>query len=110
MEKMLMYAIISVQGSQFRAEPGTVLDVNRMAGEPGTTVEVADSVLFAKDESQVKCGDPILKGAKVQLEIIEHYRGDKIVVFKMKRRKHYRRKHGHRQELTRVRVKDIVLS
>lgn len=110
MEMLKMYAIISVQGQQFRTEPGAVLAVNRMDGNPGEMVELKDSVLFAKDDAGIKMGVPVVKGAKVQLEILEHYRGDKITVFKMKRRKHYRRTQGHRQELTRVRVKDIALS
>ena len=105
-----MYAIIALAGQQFRVEPGTVIKTNRLAAEPGATVTLADSVMLAKDESGVKTGTPVLAGARVELEIIEHFRGPKLIVFKMKRRKRYRRKTGHRQEMTSARVKTIVLS
>jgi large subunit ribosomal protein L21 len=105
-----MYAIISMQGHQFRVEPGTVMDVDRLAGEPGDTVTLADNVLAAQDDKGLKTGTPTIPGANVELEILEHLRAKKITVFKMKRRKRYRRKQGHRQELTKVRVKGITLS
>ncbi len=105
-----MYAIVSMQGRQFRVEPGMVLKVNRMAGDPGDTVTVADSVLLANDEGGLQTGTPILPGAKVELEILEHLRDRKVTVFKMKRRKRYRNKQGHRQELTKVKVAGITLA
>lgn len=105
-----MYAIVSLQGSQFRVSPGMTFEVNRMAAEPGQTVTLEDSVLLAKNDEGLAVGDPVVKGANVELEVLEHFRGTKITVFKMKRRKRYRRKNGHRQELTRVKVKDIRLA
>ncbi|MCF7853686.1 MAG: 50S ribosomal protein L21 [Candidatus Pacebacteria bacterium] len=104
-----MYAIVSLQGQQFRVEPGETLAVNRMDAEPGETVTVKDGVLLAKNDDGLKVGSPRIDGATVELEVLEHFRGDKITVFKMKRRKRYRRKNGHRQEWTRVRVSDISL-
>ncbi len=104
-----MYAIISYKGRQHRVEPGTVLAVDRVEGEPGQSVQLENSVLMACGDDGVKTGDPVLPNANVELEIMEHYRDRKIVVFKMKRRKSYRNKQGHRQEMTRVKVKDIVL-
>ncbi len=104
-----MYAIVSLQGHQFRVSPGMTFETNRMTAEPGETVTVEDSILLAKDDDGLKVGDPVLKGANLELEVIEHLRGKKVIVFKMKRRKRYRRKNGHRQELTRVKVKDITL-
>lgn len=104
-----MYAILSLQGQQFRVEPGTVLEINRMHAEAGDKVTLEDSVLLAKDDSGLKTGTPVLAGAKVELEVLEHFRGKKITVFKMKRRKRFRRKQGHRQELTKVKVTDISL-
>ncbi|MFO7822264.1 MAG: 50S ribosomal protein L21 [Lentisphaeria bacterium] len=104
-----MYAIISLQGQQFRVEPGTVLDVDRMQGEPGDTVTLEEGILAGKDDGELKAGTPELKGANVQVEIMEHFRGEKITVFKMKRRKRYRRKKGHRQNLTKIKVTDIKL-
>ena len=106
-----MYAIISLQGQQFKVEPGTVIDVNRMTGEPGDKVVLDNGILAAKnDEKGLQTGTPEIDGAKVELEIMEHYRGKKLIVFKMKRRKRYRRKNGHRQELTKVKVTNINLS
>jgi large subunit ribosomal protein L21 len=105
-----MYAIIRACGKQYRVEPGAVLDLDRLTGEPGQTVVLEDAVLLVNQDGAVTIGRPTVPGVKVSLEIGEHLRGKKIVVFKMKRRKRYRRKHGHRQELTRVTVKDIVLA
>ena len=104
-----MYAIVSLQGQQFRVEPGETLDVNRMSAPEGETVTMKESVLLAKDDDGLKVGSPLVDGATVELEVLEHFRSNKITVFKMKRRKRYRRKNGHRQEMTRVRVKEINL-
>ena len=104
-----MYAIIKTCGRQFKVEPGTMLKLDRLPGEPGETMVLEDAVLLLKDENNVTVGTPTVPGAKVTLELNEHLRGKKIVVFKMKRRKRYRRKQGHRQELTRVTVRDIVV-
>jgi large subunit ribosomal protein L21 len=76
-------------------------------GEPGQSVNLDNSVLLLRTDDGVKIGTPTVPGASVELQIVEHLRGDKIVVFKMKRRKRYRRTQGHRQELTKVLVKDI---
>jgi len=105
-----MYAIIKACGKQYRVEPGMVLDLDRLPGDPGQTVVLDDAVLLVSQDGAVTVGRPTVPGAKVSLEIGSHLRGGKIVVFKMKRRKRYRRKQGHRQELTRVTVKDIVLA
>ena len=105
-----MYAIVALQGQQFRVEPGTVLDVNRLHAEAGETLTLENSVLLAKDDNGLQTGTPTLPGATVQVEVLEHFRGNKVVVFKMKRRKRYRRKQGHRQELTKVKVTDISLA
>jgi large subunit ribosomal protein L21 len=102
-----MYAIIKTSGNQYRVEPGTVFETNRLVGEAGEILTLADSVLMINDENGVKLGSPTVAGASVELEIVEHLRGKKVTVFKMKRRKRYRRKQGHRQELTKVLVKDI---
>lgn len=104
-----MYAIIKTSGRQYRVEPGMSLEIDRMAGEPGQTVVLDDAVLLLNRDGEVVIGAPTVAGAKVELQIDNHLRGRKIIVFKMKRRKHLRRKQGHRQELTRVTVKDIVV-
>ena len=104
-----MYAIINAGGTQFKVQPGMEFEINRLDGAPGDTLTLDDQVLMVKTDAETLVGSPAVANAAVDLEILEHFRGKKIVVFKMKRRKRYRRKQGHRQELTRVRVKDIRL-
>ena len=103
-----MYAIIESGGKQYRVEPGAVVALERIPGDVGTQVEL-DRVLLTSDGTTVKVGRPTLSGAKVISEIVAQTRGEKIDVFKFKRRKKYRRKTGHRQELTRVRISEIVV-
>lgn len=102
-----MYAIVQTCGRQYKVEPGTVLELDRMEAEPGSVVNL-DNVLLVRDDSGLAIGKPVVAGAKVALEVLEHLRGEKITVFKMKRRKRYRRTQGHRQELTRVKVTGIT--
>jgi len=102
-----MYAIIMAGGKQHRVEPGAVLDVDRIASEPGAVITLDKQVLYMHDDTGISIGNPILEGVAVDCEIVKHFRGEKLTVFKMKRRKRCRRKHGHRQELTQVLVKAI---
>ena len=102
-----MYAIIESGGKQYRVEPGAVVALERIAGEVGGQVEL-NRVLLVSDGTTVKVGKPTLSGAKVVSEIVAQTRGEKIDVFKFKRRKKYRRKTGHRQELTKVRIAEII--
>jgi large subunit ribosomal protein L21 len=102
-----VYAIIESGGKQYRVEPGAVVALERIVGEVGSQVEL-DRVLLVSDGSTVKVGKPTLSGAKVVSEIVAQTRGVKIDVFKFKKRKKYRRKTGHRQELTKVRIGEII--
>ena len=102
-----MYAIIESGGKQYRVEPGAVVALERIPGEAGSRVEL-DRVLLVSDGTAVKVGNPTLSGAKVISQIVAQTRGEKIDVFKFKRRKKYRRKTGHRQELTKVRIAEII--
>ena len=102
-----MYAIIESGGKQYRVEPGAVVALERIPGDVGSQVEL-DRVLLISDGSTVQVGKPTLSGAKVISEIVAQTRGEKIDVFKFKKRKKYRRKTGHRQELTKVRIAEIV--
>jgi large subunit ribosomal protein L21 len=102
------YAIIRTGGKQFRAEPGATLRIPSIEGEAGSKVEF-DDVLLGSDGKSVKTGAPLVGGAKVTGEIVKHGRGEKIIVFKFKRRKNYARKRGHRQGFTEVRIKSISL-
>jgi large subunit ribosomal protein L21 len=103
-----MYAIFEAKGKQFRAEPDATLRLPTLDAEPGDRVTF-DHVLLAERDDQVIVGQPSLDGAAVAAEVIRHGRDDKIVVYKMKRRKGYRRKQGHRQGFTEVKVVEIDL-
>jgi large subunit ribosomal protein L21 len=103
-----MYAIIRTGGKQFRAEPGKTLRIPSLDTEPGQTVTFGEVLLGATD-NDLKVGAPLVDGAAVTAEVVKHGKGEKIVVFKFKRRKNYRRKQGHRQGYTEVRVSEINL-
>jgi large subunit ribosomal protein L21 len=102
------YAIIRTGGKQFRVEPGKTYKIPSLQGEAGGSVEFND-VLLGSDGNSVKTGVPALSGARVTGEILRHGLGDKIVVFKFKRRKNYAKKQGHRQGFTEVKINDISL-
>ena len=102
------YAIIRTGGKQFRAEPGKTIRIPSLMGEAGTRVEFND-VLLGSDGDTIHTGVPALSGAQVTGEIVKHGKGDKIVVFKFRRRKNYAKKQGHRQGFTEVRINDITL-
>lgn len=105
-----MYVIVEIQGQQFKAETGRYLYVHYLGENvaDGSTVEF-DRVLLADVDGNVKVGAPTVEGAKVVCEVeTSLVKGDKVIVFKKKRRKGYRRKNGHRQYFTKVVVKDIV--
>jgi large subunit ribosomal protein L21 len=102
-----VYAIVESGGKQYRVEPGVILALERISGEVGSRVEL-DRVLMVSDGTEVRVGHPTVSGARVVSEILAQTRGEKIDVFKFKKRKKYRKKTGHRQELTRVRIAEIV--
>lgn len=104
-----MYAVIKLSGKQYKVEPGMVFETDRLEGAPGDSIILGDDVLMVNDGQELKVGTPSVTGACVELEVVEHLRGVKVIAFKMKRRKRYRVKKGHRQELTRVEVKTISL-
>ncbi len=101
-----MYAVIKTGGKQHRVSPGEVLTVEKLVGNQGEQV-VFDQVLMVVDEADVRVGAPIVEGAKVVGEILAQEKGEKINVFKMKRRKGYKKKTGHRQQLTTMKIKEI---
>ena len=103
-----MYAVIQTGGKQYRVEPGKTVLVEKLDGDKGTQV-VFDQVLLVSsgDGGSVTVGKPTVSGAKVTGEIVEQTRGDKLVVFKFRRRKNYVRRNGHRQDLTVVKVAEI---
>jgi large subunit ribosomal protein L21 len=104
-----MYAVIQTGGKQYRAEPGQTLWVEKLEGDAGTKITFDQVLLVAPGEGKdVTIGTPTVSGAKVTAEIVEQGLGDKLVVFKFRRRKNYVRKTGHRQELTAVKIESIV--
>jgi large subunit ribosomal protein L21 len=103
-----MYAVFRTGGKQFRAEPGGRIKVPSLDVEPGDSVEF-DEVLLASDGEEVSVGAPVVEGARIKAEVLGHGRTRKIIVFKRKRRKGHRKKQGHRQGFTEIRVDDIVL-
>ena len=104
-----MYAIVEINGQQFKAEQGKKLFVHHMKDvEDGKTVEF-DKVLLVDNEGAISVGAPTVEGAKVVVEVVNPLvKGDKVIVFKMKRRKDYRKKNGHREQFTEVEVKQVI--
>ena len=103
-----MYAVFRTGGKQFRAEPGVTLRVPTIDAEEGASITF-DDVLLASSGEDVKVGAPLVDGARVEAEVLRHGRDKKVIVFKRKRRKGYRKKQGHRQNFTEVKVSEIVL-
>jgi large subunit ribosomal protein L21 len=101
-----MFAIIRTGGKQYKVASGDVIAVEKLAGEPGATLELAE-VLMVGEGADVSTGTPLVAGATVSAELVEHRRADKIIVFKKKRRQNYRRKNGHRQHQTVLRITEI---
>jgi large subunit ribosomal protein L21 len=102
-----MYAVIRTGGKQYRVAPDDVLDIEKISGEVGDIVEFGEVLLLGGD-GEPQLGLPLVAGATVAAEVVEHHRGEKIIVFKKKRRQNYRRKNGHRQSLTTVRFTEIL--
>ncbi len=103
-----MYAVLETGGKQYRVKEGDVINVEKINAEIGSEV-VLDKVLLVKKDENLKVGTPYLD-AKVICEVLDQFKGEKIIVFKYKRRKGYRRKKGHRQLYTKLKVKTIELS
>jgi len=102
---MEAYAVIETGGKQYRVQQGDVLDVELLKVEAGSSVEF--DVLAVSNGSELSIGTPVVAGAKVKASVVEDLRGKKIFSFKKKRRKGYRRKIGHRQDLTKIKVEEI---
>jgi len=101
-----MYAVIKTGGKQYRVAQNDLLTIERLEGEPGASIEFAD-VLMVGNGEQVKVGAPFVGGAKVTAELVDQARGPKVIAFKKRRRKNSRRKKGHRQHLSLVRITGI---
>ena len=104
--RFMAYAVIRTGGKQYRVEPGSLIRVEKLAGDVGSAVEFTEVLLAGGDA--IRVGTPFVEGATVRGEIVGHLRDRKVLVFKKKRRKNYRRRRGHRQSLTTVRVTEIA--
>ena len=102
-----MYAVIKTGGKQYKVAPGDVLKVETVAGDVGASVSF-DEVLLIADGDKHTVGAPLVKGGKVSAEVVSHGRGDKIRIIKHRRRKHYHKEQGHRQNFTEVKITEIV--
>jgi len=103
-----MYAIVEIAGQQFKVEKDSKIFVHRLDKKEGGKIKF-DQVLLVDNDGEVNVGAPIIKGAKVEAKVIEHVRGDKVQVFKKKRRKGYQKQTGHRQDFTQIEIKSISL-
>ena len=101
-----MYAVIKTGGKQYRVKEGDLLEIEKLGAEKGRKIDF-DQVLLIEDEGRVLVGTPVVENAVVRAEVVENYKGNKVLIFKKKRRKQYRRTKGHRQELTKVRIEKI---
>ena len=101
-----MYAIVEIAGQQFKVERGNKVYVHRLDANEGAKVEF-DKVFLIENDGKISIGSPTVDGAKVAATVIEHVKGDKVIVFRKKRRKGYKKKNGHRQSFTAITIKDI---
>ncbi|MGJ5632241.1 50S ribosomal protein L21 [Nostoc sp. CALU 1950] len=105
----MTYAIIETGGKQIRVEPGRFYDIELLAIEPDEKVTI-DAVLLVQHDGEVTIGQPLVTGATVEGTVMRHYRGRKVLVYKMKPKKKTRKKRGHRQEITRLMIDSIILN
>jgi len=103
-----MYAIVEIAGQQFKIEKDQKVFVHRLKAEEGSTVKF-DRVMLVEKDGSVKVGNPTVQGAEVSATVLNHLKGDKVLVFKKKRRKGYQKMNGHRQYLTAIQIEDIIM-
>jgi large subunit ribosomal protein L21 len=102
-----MYAVIKTGGKQYRVVPGEKLKVEKLVGDVGSDI-VIDQVLMVADGDNVTVGAPVVAGASVKATVVSHGRHDKVMIFKFRRRKHYRKTQGHRQDYTEIQIQQIA--
>ena len=103
-----MYAIVEIAGQQFKIEKEMKLFVHRLKAEEGSQVSF-DRVMLVDNDGKVKVGAPTVKGASVTATVLHHLKGDKVLVFKKKKRKGYQKMNGHRQYMTSIKIDDIII-
>jgi large subunit ribosomal protein L21 len=104
-----MYAIVEIAGQQFKVEQNDEIFVHRLEGDPGTKIEF-DQVLLLDNGGKISVGKPLVEGTSITGQIVDHVRGDKVVIFKKKRRKGYEKESGHRQDFSKVLIEKISVS
>ncbi len=103
-----MYVIVEIAGQQFKVQEGQEVFVHRLEGEPGADVKF-EKVLLVDNKGKVNVGTPVIEGANVDAKIVSHLKGDKVTVFKKKRRKGYQKSNGHRQYLSKIKIEKITV-
>ena len=103
-----MYAVIKSGGKQYRVAPGQTIRLEKVAGEVGAKIELGN-ILLVENDGNVQVGSPLVANAKIEATVVEHDRAKKILIFKKKRKKQYRRTAGHRQDYTAVRIDNIIV-
>jgi large subunit ribosomal protein L21 len=104
-----MYAVIKTGGKQYKVSAGDKISIEKLTAEKGSKV-VFDDVLLIGDGERLITGSPTIKGSSVHAEVLDQFKDDKIIVFKKKRRQNYRRKNGHRQNLTKIEIKEVKIT
>jgi large subunit ribosomal protein L21 len=104
-----MYAIVDIAGQQFKVEKDREVFVHRLEGKEGDSVDF-DKVMLVEDEDNISVGKPYVEGASVSASILSHVKGDKVIVFKKKRRKGYQKANGHRQQFSKIKIEGINVS
>ncbi len=102
-----MFAVIKTGGKQYKVEPNRIIKIEKIEGEPGTEVEFREILMIGEFSKPSVIGTPTVNGAAVKAKILDQYKDEKVLIFKKKRRQNYRRKKGHRQEVTSVQIIDI---
>jgi large subunit ribosomal protein L21 len=102
-----MYAIVRTGGKQYRAEPGKIIDVEKLPVEAGSTIDLADVLLVSPDAGDLMIGRPLVEGTVVRATVVEHYRAKKVLIWKYRPGLRYRRRRGHRQTYTRLHIDSI---
>ena len=102
-----MYAIVDIAGQQFKVQKDQKIFVHRLEAEKGTEMSF-DKVLLVDNEGKITLGVPTIENAKVNAKVLDHVKGEKVIVFKKKRRKGYQKKNGHRQQFTQIQIADII--
>lgn len=107
LKQIEMYAIVEIAGQQMKVEQGRKIYVHRLVNAEGETV-VFDKVLLVDNDGAVKVGAPVVEGASVKATVLEHVKGEKVLVFKKKRRKGYQKMNGHRQYMTKIQIEEVI--